>query len=541
MQTPVTRSTTVNMALSDNVYKPLTIPAPFTSLLIDLGTSFDSSTLTIKIVQVIIKNRKPGDGDEVSAVITPEKGFDTAVRINVKEAGSLKEGEMYRFSIGYKSQSAKIFQHKEKSGYIAINYTLNKDLTIAALEGNRNMVVCISDIHLGQDDRYAECRQNRTPLTAFLKTLNASQNVSELVIAGDLIDEWVIPATENPDGDDPKFNFAQRVRNNNEDVFGAFNDVCENTDIKATYIPGNHDLRIDAAQISSVFPGMNQARDGEGILPGVGLGSYTPDNFPQAVIEHGHRYNFFCAPCIPVKNDPDEQTILPPGYFLTRIATEAFCHPELHKYELPQTEELYGDKNSYLLSQYSAMCLSNLKMLPVRYTSDEKFIKTDFGAKEYSIDDLVPLPVDGKLVSKLYKTISDNENWNIRQDRNNVQRRIPTAEAIQQSNSALETDSMANVQYFANNDSNKSIVIFGHSHVPRINTYRTAHHKTGIYANTGTWIDNNSLGSTMTFVTLIGSKNNESAPVFVNLYQYSPEGEIVLVDSQATLVERMLS
>jgi hypothetical protein len=28
----------------------------------------------------------------------------------------------------------------------------------------------------------------------------------------------------------------------------------------------------------------------------VGLGTYSPVGYPQIAIEHGHRYNFFCAP-----------------------------------------------------------------------------------------------------------------------------------------------------------------------------------------------------------------------------------------------------
>jgi len=54
-------------------------------------------------------------------------------------------------------------------------------------------VVCISDIHLGANDTYSEITKNREPLVSFLNQVRASPNVKELVIAGDLIDEWFIP------------------------------------------------------------------------------------------------------------------------------------------------------------------------------------------------------------------------------------------------------------------------------------------------------------------------------------------------------------
>ena len=59
----------------------------------------------------------------------------------------------------------------------------------------RNMIVVISDIHLGADTAYAECKHNLKPLENLLKQIKESPNVKELVIAGDLVDEWFVPAT----------------------------------------------------------------------------------------------------------------------------------------------------------------------------------------------------------------------------------------------------------------------------------------------------------------------------------------------------------
>ena len=544
MQTPVVKSTSVNLTLTDKVYKPLTINLPFQSLLIDLGLSYDSSVAPdIRMCRVINAGKSgPKDGAEVSANISRESGSDTAVRIMLQDGERLEEGEMYKLTITYhaKPLSENLPDVITRSCYIAVNYQLDSEnLSIAALTDARKMVVCISDIHMGQDDYYAEIKQNRKPLIDFLDKLNASPNVSEMVIAGDLIDEWIIPASKPAEGDDfENCNcFSEKVKRNNEGVFDALNKICANDNIISTYVPGNHDLLMDEKQISAVLPGINQARDTKDNSTILGLGAYSPKDFPNAVIEHGHRYNFFCAPCLTSQTDPNEKSILPPGYFLTRIATEAFCYPALiHKHKLPKTKMQYGSEDIFMRSQYSAMCLSNLKMLPVRHTSSEKFIKADIDGLtgEYSIEDVMPHLEKDKLVSKLYKKISNKSNWIERQKANNVNVQISTNEAIVMSNSADETDSMSNIQYFSYEGSEKNIVVFGHSHVPRILTYPTTQGTTGIYANTGTWIDTNNLGATMTFVALIANNHIDSAPAFVNLYQYRPDGEIVLLDSQAT-------
>ena len=52
----------------------------------------------------------------------------------------------------------------------------------------RNMIVVMSDLHLGADLSYAECKNNLPALEKFIKQIKVSPNVKELVIAGDMID-----------------------------------------------------------------------------------------------------------------------------------------------------------------------------------------------------------------------------------------------------------------------------------------------------------------------------------------------------------------
>lgn len=179
----------------------------------------------------------------------------------------------------------------------------------------RNMIVVMSDMHFGADLSYTECKDNLGSLEKLLKKIKASPNVKELVFAGDLLDEWYVPATIDTYQGSNQANFVQRIVTANKGVVDAINSIIQEGKILVTYVPGNHDLTITAASVEIIFPGINQARD-----PELGLGTYKPIGYPGIAIEHGHRYNFFCAP------DPfSNQTIAPgaispPGYFFTRIA-----------------------------------------------------------------------------------------------------------------------------------------------------------------------------------------------------------------------------
>jgi len=96
-------------------------------------------------------------------------------------------------------------------------FTLDQD-GIAGLNGERSVVVIISDIHLGMDDRYAEIQKNRAPLIDFLQKLRRAPNIKELVIAGDFLDEWFIPANTDTYAGKSQKEFAQAVAANNKEV-----------------------------------------------------------------------------------------------------------------------------------------------------------------------------------------------------------------------------------------------------------------------------------------------------------------------------------
>jgi hypothetical protein len=102
---------------------------------------------------------------------------------------------------------------------------------IPGLGDERSVIVIISDLPLGMDDRYAEIQKNRVPLAAFLQKLRRAPNIKELVIAGDLIDAWFISADTDTYAGKTQKEFVQAVAANNQAVVDAFNDIIRDVAI----------------------------------------------------------------------------------------------------------------------------------------------------------------------------------------------------------------------------------------------------------------------------------------------------------------------
>ena len=386
----------------------------------------------------------------------------------------------------------------------------------------RNMIVVISDLHLGADLQYAECKGNLGSLEKFIKQIKAAPDVKELVVAGDLLDEWFVPATVNTYLGKDQADFVRRIATANKGVFDAMNSIIQEGKILVTYVPGNHDLTITAANVESILPGINQARDAV-----LGLGTYSPVDYPEIAIEHGHRYNFFCAPD-PISNqDIAPGTILPPGYFFTRLgALYVIQGRPLAGDILPViTQNISGGESQNLLFRYCKTWGMAVKMFPITNRFDEKIIHTNVGGftGNYSVDDLVPFQSSpGGLINvNLYNGIQNN--WEARQNLNNVPIHITTAEAIDSVNSSTETDRQANLQYFMNHASAKRIVVFGHTHTPRIDVDENSDNKKCVYANSGTWIDHNPGKTTMNFVVITPQSADVSSQTLVKLYNFEKE------------------
>ena len=390
--------------------------------------------------------------------------------------------------------------------------------------GKRDLIVVISDVHLGTDLSYAECNKNLPSLEKMLHKIKASPNVKELVIAGDLLDEWFVPAPIDTYQGKDQADFVQRIAQANKGVFDVLNSMIQEKKILVTYVPGNHDLTITEANIELVLPGINQKRD-----PEPGLGTYSPAGYPGIAIEHGHRYNFFCAPDPFSNQDIAPGTILPPGYFFTRIGAlyASLGLPTEGVDVVPVvTPNISGDESQDLLFEYWKIWSWTLNTFKIDKRFDEPIILTnvDGFTGTFSANNLLPYQSSpgGLIEVDLYKGIQDN--WLQRQAHNRVPVSIPTQQAIAGSDLSSETDDQARIQYFLNPDSDVRIVVFGHTHVPLIQASLNHMEQKSIYVNSGTWIDHNSLDTTaMNFVVIKPQSDDASSQTHVKLYHFQNE------------------
>jgi len=455
--------------------------------------------------------------------------------VNNKSVAKFTDGEEYKITI---SQSLKSTTggalEKEYTGFFATNHAFmpsgNPDLN-----NTRTQIVIISDIHLGIDDAFAETEENRQPLVDFLGQIRNSPNVKELVIAGDLVDEWFIPMNYVMPGTEAAL--VDMIAANNRSIFDALNSIIGDGFIKVTYTNGNHDILVTEADMQRILPGINQARDAV-----QGLGTYITGVNSEIAIEHGHRYNFFCAPD-PFSNrdiTKNNTSILPAGYFFTRIATSSVVenHPASSNI-FPAITANEKDPVQYGYYLYAKIWESILSGLPINEKFSDKVIKTNIDGftETYAVNDLVPQqdPSTGIFTVTLYKEIM--ENWGERQKINGVAVNIPLKDAIINAANNHFTDTQANTQYF-NRDTSKRIVVFGHTHVTRNLLFTNLAGDNVIYANSGTWIDNAQGYPTMTFA-VITLPNADSAIESVNVYKYSANKTIIQwEDAQVIVYEK---
>ncbi len=453
----------------------------------------------------------------------------SVVNISKSDNSKFDEGEEYKLSVSSDVKSSNgTSLKKDYANYFAVDYSFNLDSKgIAELDNKRTLIICISDIHLGVDDSYSENIKNRDALVNFLNHVRLSPNVKELVIAGDLIDEWFVPMHLDTFNGKTQLDFVKSVASNNKSVIDAFNQIIDDGFVKVTYIPGNHDILLNSEDIQSIMPGISQARDVRG------LGAYTPTDLTELIIEHGHRYNFYCAPDHSNRSVTQTDSILPPGYFFTRMATSSVIQgrPKMN-FILPPVKMNELGRDQYLYFLYWNVWKELITLFPVNEGLEKKVINTgiDGFTDFYAIKDILPYQNsdDGFIDVTLHKGII--ESWDNRQNINLVQVNIPTDEAVTAGTIASELDKQSTVQYFNNPASDKKVVIFGHSHEARVITSFSEENEKNIYVNSGTWIDHNNC--TMTFVVVVPPKNQDSLS-FVNLYQYSLDGDIKKLESQA--------
>lgn len=158
-------------------------------------------------------------------------------------------------------------------------YTQAECCPPAAEAEGRSAIVVISDIHLGDArslwERYGWMDKNRKLLVDFLGFIRKRSDVRELVVAGDLLDEWVAPMDHDTFDGRGQSGFVDAIASTNSAVVSAFNDIIRDGAIKVVY---------------------------------------EPAAMPNLRVEYGHRYDLFNAP------ETEAPSVLPPGFFVSKTA-----------------------------------------------------------------------------------------------------------------------------------------------------------------------------------------------------------------------------
>lgn len=373
----------------------------------------------------------------------------------------------------------------------------------------RDAIICLSDIHLGDaranTSGYSWFGQNKSALEAFLDTVYYRDNIRSVVILGDLFDEWVVPYGVSP------FDSAASITSSKQ-YFHAIADAPTNSliieklknliahpETELVYVPGNHDMLITGDILSGIIPGITWAGDV------AGLGIYHP--VENIVMEHGHRYDFFNTPQ-PLVNPGH---MLPPGYFISRLYASGMVYGEPSWFKSRNKTQSSFEFDAawtiaflYVIHQFD-MQVPDLNATSILmggidgYKDPMSFIGVqDMYAN--NIEDLWPATQDTNSVPVPINVFSGI--WN-----GHFLTTAVTEEYINQS------PGMA--QY--------RVITFGHSHDPLLKVYPEENDYEQVYANSGSWIDEDQCENPVrTFVVIVPGEWTGSEIDCVQLYQFNP-------------------
>ncbi len=377
----------------------------------------------------------------------------------------------------------------------------------------RNTIAIISDIHMGDEravnQKYSWFYKNADALTDFLDYVKHGTQVRQLVILGDLFDEWMIPYSINPFdtslGISSTKDYFKAIAANptNAPIISRLQDIALDPDIELIYVIGNHDMLNKKDILEEIIPGIAWKGGPEG------LGDYSPVD--EMIFEHGHRYDFSNCPH-PLVNPGH---LLPPGYFISRMYAQG-----LMEKNSPSQKELWEYRGDFeFLAAWEIAFLYtylHFDMLPPDLSA--KIIKMG-GVDAYD----EAMSFHG--ARDMYAA-NIEDNWDATQTQNQVPVPINCClMAIWNGHSDLF--GAAKMEYMELNvPKNYNVVAFGHTHEPMLKVYPSGKFYSSIYANSGSWLNSEeSSHKVRTYLMIKPSKWTGSELDVVSLFQYNLESE----------------
>lgn len=393
----------------------------------------------------------------------------------------------------------------------------------------RDKIIVLSDLHTGFEDAYAEILENRSYLIEFMQRIAVTADVREVVLNGDILDEWFLPLSfvEIDRGD-----FYRKNIENNQDLITVFMEVMD-AGINLVYVVGNHDMSVNIQYIEEAIPGMKVCSQH------LGVGLYRTGDRNEIVIEHGHRYDVFSAPdTITNAHLTNGPTMFPPGYFYARFAADWVLKGKpSYKADLPVIETVpdrVNDPDQFGgYAYYRTMATVFKNITPTDGFGDKLLdMRIDGYNDTYSIQDLYPVRNEQGEISAPVLFPNYQRTWEERQKANGVNVYSSFAAASLGALDSKYFESQARAQFEVDNaQSDTSVVLFGHTHVPLFYDYGNNHY----YVNTGTWIDHNSNykekdGSLLSRTFAVVTTGPSSTAV--DIYQYQEDGRLRDLKSQ---------
>ncbi len=179
----------------------------------------------------------------------------------------------------------------------------------------RTKKIFISDIHMGTEDSVKRkygwfWKEKGVLLGKFLKQLAKDDTVAELVIVGDLFDEWVVPYGTSPVHSGSNQFEVIATASQNQPVIHGLKKLIATPSVTVSYVPGNHDMLITSGQLTKILQGIKPIFEGRGIYKSGPIHA-----------EHGSYYDLFNAPDT-YDTLQGATHHLPVGFFVARSQAE---------------------------------------------------------------------------------------------------------------------------------------------------------------------------------------------------------------------------
>lgn len=182
--------------------------------------------------------------------------------------------------------------------------------------------IYVSDIHLNVEEAYTYTNQEQTcqiswigrkrvaRFNDFLQWVATQKEVKNLVILGDLCDNWIWPTNKNPQS------IADVIAApTNQPVMQTLKSIAEGGTISLFYVPGNHDMFASASDIAKISDKIIYCSKSTG--GGEFIGKY------RLIAQHGHQYTMMNAvDPVTITNPPGAHHV-PSGYAVGRCVGSA--------------------------------------------------------------------------------------------------------------------------------------------------------------------------------------------------------------------------